>query len=122
MGRTDNHIFDWEAGDKAATDDVFASADVVSSCEMLDPRAGPGADGDLRCDRLQGRRHQQDHHRDHLNWGASYLVNDVYLRFIKPDASRRAQVIASRLATVVLMLLSLVVMAFLTSVEQGWKT
>jgi solute:Na+ symporter, SSS family len=57
----------------------------------------------------------------HLNWGASYLVNDVYLRFIKPDASRRAQVIASRIATVTLMLLSLVVMAFLTSVEQGWK-
>lgn len=57
----------------------------------------------------------------HLNWGASYLVNDVYLRFIKPDASRRAQVIASRVATVTLMLLSLVVMAFLTSVEQGWK-
>ena len=24
----------------------------------------------------------------HLNWGASYLVNDVYLRFLKPDASR----------------------------------
>ena len=57
----------------------------------------------------------------HLNWGASYLVNDVYLRFIKPDASRRAQVIASRIATVTLMLLSLVVMAYLKSVEQGWK-
>ena len=57
----------------------------------------------------------------HLNWGASYLVNDVYLRFIKPDASRRAQVIASRIATVTLMLLSLVVMANLKSVEQGWK-
>ena len=57
----------------------------------------------------------------HLNWGASYLVNDVYLRFIKPNASRRAQVIASRLATVTLMLLSLVVMAYLESVEQGWK-
>src|SRR4051812_4261226 len=57
----------------------------------------------------------------HLNWGASYLVNDVYLRFIKPDASRRAQVIASRIATVTLMLLSLVVMAYLQSVEQGWK-
>src|SRR5213078_4474859 len=28
-GRTDNHIFDWEAGDEAATDAVFASADVV---------------------------------------------------------------------------------------------
>jgi SSS family solute:Na+ symporter len=57
----------------------------------------------------------------HLNWGASYLVNDVYLRFIRPDASRRAQVIASRIATVTLMLLSLVVMAYLQSVEQGWK-
>jgi SSS family solute:Na+ symporter len=57
----------------------------------------------------------------HLNWGASYLVNDVYLRFIKPNASRRAQVIASRTATVTLMLLSLVVMANLQSVEQGWK-
>ncbi len=57
----------------------------------------------------------------HLNWGASYLVNDVYLRFIRPQAGRRAQVIASRLATVTLMLLSLVVMANLKSVEQGWK-
>ena len=57
----------------------------------------------------------------HLNWGASYLVNDVYLRFLKPNASRRAQVVASRLATGVLMVLSLVVMSFLSSVEQGWK-
>jgi solute:Na+ symporter, SSS family len=57
----------------------------------------------------------------HLNWGASYLVNDVYLRFIRPAASRRAQVVASRLATAVLMVCSLVVMSFLSSVEQGWK-
>src|SRR5215218_8720562 len=57
----------------------------------------------------------------HLNWGASYLVNDVYLRFMKPDASPRAQVLASRLATAVLMVSSLVVMGFLSSVEQGWK-
>jgi solute:Na+ symporter, SSS family len=57
----------------------------------------------------------------HLNWGASYLVNDVYLRFIRPGASDRARIIVSRLATVVLMLLSLVVMAYLKSVEQGWK-
>jgi SSS family transporter len=57
----------------------------------------------------------------HLNWGASYLVNDVYLRFVNPNAGRRSQVIASRVATVTLMLLSLVVMALLESVEQGWK-
>lgn len=57
----------------------------------------------------------------HLNWGASYLVNDVYLRFMNPAATRRAQVLASRVATVFLMLASLVVMAYLRSVEQGWK-
>src|SRR5512133_901164 len=57
----------------------------------------------------------------HLNWGASYLVNDVYLRFLKPNASPRAQVLASRLATAFLMVSSLIVMGFLPSVEQGWK-
>jgi solute:Na+ symporter, SSS family len=57
----------------------------------------------------------------HLNWGASYLVNDVYLRFIKPTATPRAQVFASRIATTVLMVCSLIVMSFLSSVEQGWK-
>jgi Na+/proline symporter len=57
----------------------------------------------------------------HLNWGASYLVNDVYLRFVRPNASPRAQVFASRLATFILMVLSLIVMAYLSSVEQGWK-
>jgi solute:Na+ symporter, SSS family len=57
----------------------------------------------------------------HLNWGASYLVNDVYLRFVKPTATSRAQVIASRVATVVLMVCALIVMSFLSSVEQGWK-
>ncbi|HEU5042044.1 MAG TPA: sodium:solute symporter family protein, partial [Gemmatimonadales bacterium] len=57
----------------------------------------------------------------HLNWGASYLVNDVYLRFLRPTAGPRAQIMASRVATAVLMVLSLVVMSMLTSVEQGWK-
>ena len=57
----------------------------------------------------------------HLNWGASYLVNDIYLRFIRPNASPKAQVRASRLGTGILIALSLVVLQFLTSVEQGWK-
>jgi solute:Na+ symporter, SSS family len=57
----------------------------------------------------------------HLNWGASYLVNDIYLRFLRPNAGPRAQVIASRAATTMLMVLSLAVMAVLDSVEQGWK-
>jgi carbon-monoxide dehydrogenase large subunit len=40
-GKTDNHIFDWEAGDKAATDAAFAGADVVISEDVLYPRSHP---------------------------------------------------------------------------------
>ena len=40
-GRTDNHIFDWEAGDRGRTDEVFAAADVVVAQEMLYPRSHP---------------------------------------------------------------------------------
>ncbi|MGB7934079.1 MAG: aerobic carbon-monoxide dehydrogenase large subunit, partial [Gammaproteobacteria bacterium] len=37
----DNHIFTWEAGDKAATDQVFESAAVTVKQEMLNPRVHP---------------------------------------------------------------------------------
>jgi carbon-monoxide dehydrogenase large subunit len=40
-GRTDNHIFDWEAGDRAATEEVFARAEVVVSQDMIYPRVHP---------------------------------------------------------------------------------
>ncbi|MDJ0349065.1 aerobic carbon-monoxide dehydrogenase large subunit [Cryobacterium sp. PH29-G1] len=40
-GRTDNHIFDWEAGNKAETDAVFANADVVVKQELVYPRVHP---------------------------------------------------------------------------------
>jgi aerobic carbon-monoxide dehydrogenase large subunit len=40
-GKQDNHIFDWAAGDKAATDAVFAAADVVVTQDMLYPRSHP---------------------------------------------------------------------------------
>jgi carbon-monoxide dehydrogenase large subunit len=40
-GQSDNHIFDWEAGDAAATDEVFSNADVVVRQEMLYPRSHP---------------------------------------------------------------------------------
>jgi carbon-monoxide dehydrogenase large subunit len=40
-GKTDNHIFDWESGDKASTDAVFAAADVVVTQDMLYPRVHP---------------------------------------------------------------------------------
>ena len=40
-GQRSNHIFDWEAGDRAATDAVFACADVVVEQEMVYPRSHP---------------------------------------------------------------------------------
>jgi carbon-monoxide dehydrogenase large subunit len=40
-GQDGNKIFDWEAGDRAATDAVFAGADVVVSQEMIYPRSHP---------------------------------------------------------------------------------
>ena len=39
----------------------------------------------------------------HLNWGASYIVNDLYRRFIDPGAGERRLVIVSRIATILLM-------------------
>ena len=40
-GRTDNHIFDWEAGDAGRTDAVFREAEVTVSQDMLYPRVHP---------------------------------------------------------------------------------
>lgn len=38
-----------------------------------------------------------------LNWGSSYIVNDFYVRFLKPNATQKQQVIAGRVATATLM-------------------
>jgi carbon-monoxide dehydrogenase large subunit len=40
-GQRDNHIFDWTAGDKAATDAIFATADVIIGQDVLYPRVHP---------------------------------------------------------------------------------
>lgn len=42
----------------------------------------------------------------HLNWGSSYIVHDVYGRFIKPDAGEREQVLVGRLSIVVMMFIA----------------
>ena len=57
----------------------------------------------------------------HLNWGASYLVNDFYKRFMRPAETDKHYVNVGRVATVSLFLASIVVTYFLSSVEQAWK-
>ncbi len=56
-----------------------------------------------------------------LNWGASYLVNDFYKRFIRKDADDRHYVNVGRAATIFLFLASIGVTWQLTSVEGAWK-
>ena len=55
-----------------------------------------------------------------LNLGASYLVNDFYHRFIKPDASEKQLVMAGRLFTMVSIILGGGLGLLLTSAGQAF--
>jgi solute:Na+ symporter, SSS family len=56
-----------------------------------------------------------------LNWGASYLVNDFYRRFVRRAAPQSHYVLMSRVATVFLTLVSAVVTSYLDSIAGAWK-
>ena len=56
-----------------------------------------------------------------LNWGASYLVNDFYRRFLKPEASDKHYVVMSQWATVLLTIISAVVTLYMDSIAGAWK-
>ncbi len=56
-----------------------------------------------------------------LNWGASYIVNDFYRRFVKTDAAERHYVIISQWTTVLLTIASAVVTFYLESIAGAWK-
>jgi Na+/proline symporter len=55
-----------------------------------------------------------------MNWGASYLINDLYKRLIKKDGSERHYVWASRIATFVLLALSLIVGGLMVKGMMAW--
>jgi Na+/proline symporter len=56
-----------------------------------------------------------------LNWGASYLVNDFYKRFLNKTASETHYVTVSRWCTIFLFLASAVVAWQLDSVAGAWE-
>jgi len=56
-----------------------------------------------------------------LNWGASYLVNDFYRRFVRRDAGEPHYVLASRLATALLTVISAAVAFRIESIGGAWK-
>ena len=57
----------------------------------------------------------------HLNWGASYVVDDCYRRFLAPDRDDRHYVTVARLVTVVLVVLSAVVSLWLENAMQAFQ-
>jgi SSS family solute:Na+ symporter len=55
-----------------------------------------------------------------LNWGTSYIVNDFYLRFVRPDAGQKHLVAVSRGATLAMMALSLCVTSIMETISGAW--
>lgn len=56
-----------------------------------------------------------------MNWGSSYLVNDLYRRFAKKGASERHYVFAARIATAFTLALSAVVTMLMDQITLQWE-
>jgi solute:Na+ symporter, SSS family len=56
----------------------------------------------------------------HLNWGTSYLVHDLYRRFLKPEASEAHYVLVGRLVTAALMVLAAGLTFYLETARAGF--
>ncbi len=57
----------------------------------------------------------------HINWGASYLVNDFYVRYINPKASERRKVAVGRMWTVSLLVFSVILGLYLENALQVFQ-
>lgn len=56
-----------------------------------------------------------------LNWGASYLVNDFYKRFVRPASSEKQLVNASRICTLLLTIAGLIATSMIKSISGVWS-
>src|SRR5262252_766897 len=56
-----------------------------------------------------------------LNWGASYIINDFYRRFVTRTASERHYIVASQIVTVLLTAVSIYVTLHTASIAGLWK-
>jgi len=54
-------------------------------------------------------------------WGTSYIVNDLFKPFIKPNANEKYYVKVSRIFTVVLLFLSILLTSKLDRISDAWK-
>jgi Na+/proline symporter len=56
----------------------------------------------------------------HINWGASYIVNDWLLK-IFPGVSDKVQIRVARLAVVLFLFISLIISFHIGTIEKGWR-
>ncbi len=56
----------------------------------------------------------------HLNWGTSYIVNDLYRRFVKNNAEERHYIKISRIVTILLVVLSSLLIFVIKSISGAW--
>ena len=56
-----------------------------------------------------------------INWGASYLTNDLYRRFAKPDASQSELVFMGRLASVLVTVLGAIAAFYFTDIRTVFR-
>ncbi|HNT34135.1 MAG TPA: hypothetical protein PKH07_03975, partial [bacterium] len=57
-----------------------------------------------------------------VNLGASYVINDLYKRFLHPMASERHNLLVSQMATIVLALIAGIYAFYSSSIASGWFT
>lgn len=56
-----------------------------------------------------------------LNWGSSYIVNDFYARFLKPNSSEKEKVFVGRISTVVLMIFAGILSKYLSDAQEVFQ-
>ena len=92
-GRKDNHIFDWEAGDRERTEAVFANAEVVVAQDILYPRVHPApletcgtvADFDATTGKLTVWSTTQAPHAHRTLYAMVAGIPEHKIRIISPD-------------------------------------
>ncbi len=56
-----------------------------------------------------------------LNWGTSYILNDLYRRFLIKEKSEKHYVAISKVITIILMVISIIVTMFISRISGAWE-
>ena len=85
---------------------------------VLNALLGPGLKGILVVSFLAAFMSTID---THLNWGTSYIINDIYKRFLVKEKSQKHYVLASKITTVIMMFFAALVALNMQSISKAWE-